>query len=392
MAGPFGIGVFGTDPYGSSLSLFHVSGALSLGSTYVQVSFSDILDTTYSPLLNPSNYTITPSLNIHAVQVLSATSVRLHTDPQSFIAYTVEVGVARSFSGQSLSPPKTAIFWGSIGVLHFFAVGTDRQRVRLVFDGDLLDNFDLTDPANYLLTDMFGGILGVTEVVREAVPPSAVDLILSTDQQPTQFYSVHLSPLIRGAQGEIVTPNNTLYQFVETATQAGRGACTIPLSAFSGEVVGDPYLGTPEGLVFFSPSLEVSSPNSIIQVDEVAVCTKAYDEYHIPQPPDPKVLYTFGDGHRETLGGGVSLWAPFPRLVDARFELRQQLPEPMPQAVDSRCIATFREPWDHTYVSLLNNVYWKIFDNGTTPPAYFATASNLAPIPPGPTTVRVLEP
>ena len=129
----------------------------------------------------------------------------------------------------------------------------------------------------------------------------------------------------------------------------------------------------------------------IIEVDECSVCSKAFDEYHIPAPPDPQVLYTFGAGTTSTLGQAV-LWAPQPRISEARIDLADLRRDATPTPVDSHCIATFREPWDINFVSLLNNSAWKLFDNGVEPPTYFATASNLAPIPPGPTVVRVLQP
>jgi hypothetical protein len=86
------------------------------------------------------------------------------------------------------------------------------------------------------------------------------------------------------------------------------------------------------------------------------------------------------------------LWAKFPGLSEANFKISDRRTDTFPTPVDGPCTAVLKEVWDPTYISLLNNPYWKLFDNAGTPPAYFITANNLAPIPPGSTTTYILEP
>ncbi len=392
MTGAFGRDGFGTTPYGSSLLPFSVSGALPLSQTFVQVQFSDLIDPSYGPMTVPSNYVITPPLAVHAAQVYTATSIRLMTDPQADTLYTLQVTQARSYSGAPLDPfHNSALFWGVAGFATFFAVGTARRRIRLIFEVEMRNVPDLVDPLNYSVQTVSGALVSIDGVVAEGSAPMAVTLTTSSDLQPGQFYNVTVSSNVRSATGQVIWPDDAVFQYNEVATQIGRSPLVIPFSSFSGEVTDDPMLGDPAGLVYFSPALEASAQDSVIQVDEVSVCTRAFDKYVIPQPVDPTVLYTYGPGHDEGIGGAV-LWAPFPRLAEARFEMRDLREETMPLAVDSRCIATFREPWDPAYVSLLNNTHWKLYDGGVTPPAYFICADNLAPIPPGPTVVIVLEP
>jgi hypothetical protein len=89
------------------------------------------------------------------------------------------------------------------------------------------------------------------------------------------------------------------------------------------------------------------------------------------------------------LGVGSVLWAPASRLSEATFDFGYKNSDTIGGATSSRAIATLTEPMDPTKVSLLNNVYWTLF-NGIGHP--FITAANLAPIGPGTTTVVTLEP
>jgi hypothetical protein len=355
------------------------------------VTFNDLLDLAYPPLLNPANYSI-PGLTVVAVNTDSARSVRLRTSPQSGILYTVTVTSARNFGGLNLDPLyKSANFDGVSPANGFFATATAPRRVRLTFDVLMRNDDELGAYDNYLVSDLNGNSVPIVGAeVESSVYPRSVLLLLGANLAPQQVYTAWLNGHVRTSTGSRVFPETSLFQFNENAVQAGQTSLEIPLSSFSGEAHGGLY-GQSGGLLFFSPALENSIGDSIIQVDEAGVCARAYDEYHFPVMPDPKVLYTYGPGHAEGIGG-AALWAPFPRLFEAKIELSDLRQEAMPQAVDSRCIATFREPWDHNYVSLLNNTYWKIYDGGTTPPNYFIAANNLGPIPPGPTVVVVLEP
>ena len=387
--GEFGDDEFGVSPYGSIFPPFGIESAVSLSATTVRVRFTAMFDQGFVPFFVPANYSIAPGLIIHAVVPESAQSVILVTDPQASVLYTVTITDAQGFFGQPLDPVlDSATFLGNVQNT-FFAVATGVRRVRAVFSTDMLDGPDLVDPTKYSVTDLSLNSVSVVSVQKEqATTPVSVVLTLGEDLDDEQFYQLVLDPLIITSGGAPIVPNVSVFQWVRNELRL-----SIPLDHFSGEVT-DPIYGIHNGLVFFSPSLLTAAPNSTIQIEEVSVCTKAFDEYQFPQPVDPIPLFTHGAGvvptpATTTLNSSV-LWAPFPRLFEATMVVSDTQTETMPQASDGYVTATFTQAWDLSYVSLLNVTDWKLFDNGATPPEYFRTADNLAPIPPGPTTCVVL--
>jgi hypothetical protein len=251
----------------------------------------------------------------------------------------------------------------------------------------MLQNAALTDTAQYSLTDLSGNVVSLASV--EAEQSSTVRSVVVTTAEDLSDERHYVLTILSGVvteEGTPLDPNRSLFQWVENALQT-----RIPLNRFSGEVQNGLY-GIHGGLVFFSPALETAAANSVLQVDSVDVCTKAYDSYELPQPIDPPVLYTHGVVvSPTTLNSSAVLWAKFPRLAEARFEIADLQEDTMPAPTDGSCEATLREAWDLTYVSLLNNVAWKLFDNAGEPPTYFKTADNLAPIPSGNTTYIILK-
>jgi hypothetical protein len=248
---------------------------------------------------------------------------------------------------------------------------------------------NLTDPTNYTLKGIQGGVIGI-DTVTEEQSTNVLSLVLTTTAplHTTDWYAVRVSSDVKTISGLSIEPNTQVFQWIQAPLRA-----EIGLDKFTGEVRGGLF-GTPEGLVFFSPALDVPAANSVIQIDEVDVCTRAFDVYTPPEIPDPPVLFTYRAGvSPPVIGGGCVLWAPLPRLSEARLDLALKPSDVVRHAEDGPAAFTFREPWDHAYVSLLNNPAWSLYD-GTlrTGPAYtFKTASNLAPIPPGPNTTIVVE-
>lgn len=394
--GKFGIDGFGTSPYGGSLLDFGVQSAVSLGHTTVRVRFTDLVDFTYGPIHSPGNYTITPTLNVVSVAQESAQSVVLTTDLQSTLLYTVTVGSAKGYNGQNLDLNlNSATFNGSVATATYFAVATAPDRVRAVFQQAMMNDVNLSNPSNYLITDLQGNPIPVTSATPEQTThPSSVILLLGTPLKTQNSYVMDLSVSVTTEGGQSCNPLVSQFSWVSLPANV-----SVPVDAFSGEVLEGLY-GIHGGLVFFSPALTTPIGNSIIQVDEVDVCTRAYDSYHFPKRLDPFPLYTHGDGIVPTiyptfLNQNV-LWAPFPRLMEARFELTftggtGQLQERVPPPQDGSVSVTFKTPFDPTRVALLNNLAWYLFNNtGTTVPPTFITADNLTPIPEGPTTMLVL--
>jgi hypothetical protein len=370
-----------------------VESALTLGATLVRVRFTDLVDFTYAPTLLASNYTI-PGLTVSNVVQESAQSVVLTTTFQQEIPYTVTVADGKSLNVQPLDASLSqATFMGYPTSARFTAVPTGVRRLRAIFNVPLVLNAALSNPLSYAVKDIDGTTITVVSATPEqATNPTSVMLLLGSDLQTTTFYqlSVAVPTVLISTQGGLpIFPATMGFQWVRTPLTV-----SIPVEAFSGEVEGDLY-GLHNGLVFFSPALQAGAANSIIQIEDIDVCTRAFDEYHFPQPIDPAPLFTHGGGIVPNAYPGVLntavLWASFPRLVDARLTVTLQPTDTVPVPVDGPATATFREPWDADYVSLLNNTFWKTFDNAGEPPMYFKTALNTAPIPPGPTVTIILH-
>lgn len=156
----------------------------------------------------------------------------------------------------------------------------------------------------------------------------------------------------------------------------------IDVGAFSGKAEGG-FLGYSPGLIFFSPALLASIPNSILQIDEVGVCTTAYDEYHFPVPLDPAPFVTWSPtGAHTTLGqSAVALWAPFPRLAEFRFDLSfvgPEMVEPVEAPDDPACTLVLQEAWAKEYVALLNNSSWSLFEGNTVRPPHIRTRHSVS--------------
>lgn len=391
LIGPYGSGEYGSGPYGSAFPPYGLESATALTPTLVRVRYTALFDTSFAPLLSTANYSIFPTLVVHSVILESAQTVLLVTDPQSEIVYTLTIAEARGYFGQPLDPALNSVVFLGVPISPtFFAVATRKTRVRAVFSEAMLQNASLTDPSQYELADLNGNLVPIISVTAEqSSNVRSTVLTLGADLVDERHYRLTTLSGIITATLKALSPDTSVFQWVENTLRA-----EIPVDQFSGEVQNGLY-GIHNGLVFFSPALVTSAANSVIQVEEVDVCTRAFDEYHFPQPIDPPVLFTYAGGPPpplSTLNSSAVLWVGFPRLMDARFELVDRPADTIPPPVDSRCIATLTERWDPTFISLLNNTNWKLFDNAGNPPAYFITANNLAPIPPGTTTTITLEP
>jgi len=362
--GNFGLSLYGMDPYGSEPALFGVAGATAYSPHFVQVRFTDILDFTFLPLTDPTNYSISPTLAVHTVIVESADSVILGTDAQSAVLYTVTVTAAKSFFGTPMVPPhNTATFTGLASISGgYFAVGTTPTRVRCIFSTQMQLNAALTDPTNYTVTDLNGNVLSVLSAQPEqSGNPFSVVLTLGTPMQTTSWYQTILSPSLVDIHGNAPKPSAVDFQWVLPAQNI-----SVPISEFSGEVTGGPF-GDHNGLVYFSPSLNVAASNSTIQVEEVDVCTKAYDEYHPPVALDPAPFYVWSPiGPQTTLGEqGIVLFGGFPFLSEAKFEVEftgTHVNDLMPEAFDGSCSVVLKASFaPTTLISLLNDTAWSLF-------------------------------
>lgn len=386
--GYFGTGYYGTSTYGGTYKFFAVTGAVSLNAYAVVVEFNMMLDFTLADYLDPANYVI-PNLTVTAAAFYAPNAVVLTTSQQTAALYVVTVQKARSSLGWAIDIlHRSASFTGHGASAAFFAVGVGPSRVRLMFASTMLQNAALSDPHNYSLFSFDGGSPAVVGVTVEQ-PNNVVSIVLTLDAPmlTTAWYQVTVGGAVQTTGGLSMVPATSTFQWVNPLLSV-----TLPLSEFTGAIGGGFLQATPT-LVFFSPALTVPVARSVIEVEEVSVCTVAYDTYTPPSLPDPLPLYTWGQTAPQTWlnDGGMVLWAPMPRLMEARFDLDLFPTDTVVAPLDGPATATFREPWDHTFVALLNNPYWEL-----TPPqaakAPFITAMNLAPIPQGPVVTVVLQP
>jgi hypothetical protein len=395
--GNFGRSLFGLDPYGSEFGSFGVVGAVAYTNTTVQIQFSDIINLSDLDFTDPANYSISPPLTVMAATIESADSVVLITEPTQLVEYTVTVSAGLSHAGVPLDPRyKTATFEGLPQLPTYFSCGTAATRVRIIFD-TAVDPSTALVSTNYTVSDFNGNALPILSVQSEQaggmvlVRTVSVVLTLGVPMVTTQWYQTTVSSNVKSTEGYSFSPATWDFQWVLPVATT-----SVPIKEFSGEVSGSPF-GDPAGLVYFSPSLNVATPDSIIEVEEVACCTTAYDRYCFPQPVDPSPFYVWSPTTPTVLGqAGVVLWGGFPRLGDASFDLEftgTHLVEPMPEALDNCCSVYLKAGFDPSYVSLLNDPAWWMFDetHSTTPPMFICANNTSGPIPPGGETTIILH-
>lgn len=382
-----------------------VVGATPLTSYAVRVRFSQPLDPGWAPNFDPANYALSPGLTVNAVLPgLSPNAVILVTDEQAPTLYVLTVSNARSLS-DPLGPDDTATFLGFPIAPSFIAAVQSKTKLAVWFSVPMQVDSEFTDIGNYRVTDLKGNILVVGEVTTSGPSPvRRVEITLQDGYEfsPLDYYSVTVEPAVVSTQGASVTPPSRVVQWREHLWAAkGVGPISIPIASFSGEVSGG-LLGQPAGQIFFSPALEQAIANSTLEVDEVSLCTRAYDVYTIPpQVPDPVPLRTWDGTAATHLVGGTNvgvLYAPAERMGEARLDLSDLREETMPQAVDGPADGVLVEPIDILKGGFLNDARWGLADgvlpdpSGGTYPAAFHTIDNLTPVGAGPTTNISLQP
>jgi len=378
---------YGRGRYGSTPAL-GLTNAFSLGPTSAVLQFTAPLDLTHGSTLDPLSYSI-PGLTVLSVQVLFPDVLRLVTTVQGWVLY--EVTVHPSVRSTSRLPieidQRVDTFSGYATTPSFFATAQSSTRVQVIAGADLLSDLALAAASSYQVFDLLGNPVPVILATPRTYlgVTRRVDLDLGVALLPNQFYRVVVANVVFTVDGRNLVPNEATFLWKPKPLTV---AAAIP--DFSGEVSGGLF-GTPAGLVFFSPSLEDVAPLSAIQIDELSVCSRAYEVYEYPKPVDPLPLSTFGGYNPgQTNNTAYVLWAPFPRLNEAKMALSAIYPEVYAGANSGRCVAVLDEPHDPLLVSLLNNPYWQTFGTGVLHP--FKTASNLAPIPAGTTTTITIVP
>lgn len=376
-----------------------VASAGSTGKFGILVTFSQNLNISDPVLEMTSNYLINPLLVLSTAQVVGQNQVLLQTvTPQAYVPYTVTVLQAESSAGESLGSQNYATFQGFSSAPTFKAGVISGTKILLEFSDPMLANANLIDPSSYTILSTLGSVsVPVTSVSMGTAPVKRVTLTLGTPLTSGGYYSVIVGPLVLSSLGVTPQPNTYVVRWNDV-----RPPREIPISDFSGEVSGG-LLGTPEGQVFFSPALENAvTDTSTVEIEEVSVCTRAYDEYHIPDPPDPDPLYLYSAGAPSSLLGQVVLWAPPDRLGQAKTKLADRHSDnPFPPVyvpstatlespITDFAAGILREVTDITRAAFLNDIRWKTYPN--TGALVFRTADNLTSIPAGPTTQVQLSP
>ncbi len=340
-----------------------VTNAQALNAFLVEVTFSHNLDYGYAPVLSTGNYSSDQGLTILGVSIgPTSNTVRLVTSEQGPLTYNLTVGDGRSAPGDPLTPPNQGFAFPGFPIApRFFAAAQSRTKVQLVFSTEMLQNTEFSDIASYSVTDLGGTPIAIASAtIFGPTPVQRLTLELAADMDPGGYYVVTiLDPAVQTTRALPIYPDNDLFQWAEAAAFVDGNPLNIAFDQFSGEVSGG-LLGRPLGQVFFSPALEASAADSSIQIDEVSVCTRAYDVYTIPSLPDPEPFATFGGPTTTTIGDHV-LWAPAERLGLARINLTDLREEAMPTTVDGPADATLIETVDANRAAFLNVPGYTLF-------------------------------
>jgi hypothetical protein len=359
-----------------------VDYAVALSPVLVQVRFSVTLDSSYAPLEDPANYSI-PGLMITRAVVVGPFRVHLLTSHQSPVAYTLTVAQARSLYGETLRV-HTTDFRGFSSSASFHAAAQGERKIGVLFSEPMRQDSEFTNPVNYLVRDLNGNVIPTSSVEADGPTPiSRARVNLGASLVEGQYYTVWVSDEVRTPDGSNVYPMTQVLYWPRKSS-----VIETHIRDFSGEIESG-ILGQPEGLVYFSPALDTPLASSVIQVDDVSVCTRASDSYEFPGLLDPQPLYLWGPGyHNSSLGTSV-LWATAERLGQAHINLTDHQADTLVVGTTGPAEATLVEPIDITRAAFLNDSRWRLFGGL---PITFICAENLTPIGPGPTTTVVLEP
>jgi hypothetical protein len=208
------------------------------------------------------------------------------------------------------------------GIIPVLSTGIGVRSIRADFQTVMVDTSDLVNPTQYTLVDLSGNAISVTGVKKfPSVNPTYVVITLASDLTSGKPYELSISGKIQSIAGRNPSPST----FIWTKP---KGNFKIPISKFSGEVRGGLF-GDHNGLVFFSPALTQAVAQSAIEVDDVKVCTTAYDTYTIPPFIDPPVLFTYFKGgpmNQTSLIGSAAVFGSWNRLSEARTDLKYKAP------------------------------------------------------------------
>lgn len=357
----YGSASFGSSPYGGENTIFQLVGARATNSRTVRLTFTEQPDSTDSATLNPLNYVIQK-----VVGGLLLTTQRVVVDPDDPLSLqvftlenyeyaryqvTVDLSVV-SVTGQSIdSDYRSALYSGFVAQGILQAQALRAEAIVVLFGQEMIADAELITSSNYVVADAGGNLIPVVGVTPNLlVNPTRVTLELGSPLVFPRFYTLAVSDQVLSTQGLTVLPATSAVKPYNPNRLA-----RIPLSKFTGEVHSDLF-GNPEGLMFFSPSLIPSgAPNSSLQVDEVSVRTRAYDQYVFPdQPEAPNTLYTYGLGTDTRLNQNA-LFAKFGRQSQVKMRVSDLREDILAAPTDAPPSQTIIERYNPDLIALLNN-------------------------------------
>lgn len=350
----------------SAVILLRVLEAQAIEPFLVRVDFNQPLDYDEDgPTLDPANYTFPsgPSLTIWDVAPgTDPKSVIIQTSEQSGVNYTLAVSAALSTFGDPIDPLNNSnLFAGWPIIPAFVATAQSNTKVQLSFTSEMVQNAAFSDPASYTVSTVSGTPIAVTSATPSGPTPiTRVVLELASDLSPGAHYvaTIDTAAGIQASNGEPFLRESEVFQWAQMLFS---GPVSINIDSFSGEVTGG-LLGQPAGQIFFSPALDVAAADSSIQLDEVSLCTRAYDVYTPPSLPDPSILTTFGGVVTTLLNDADNvLFATAERLGLFRANLVDSQAETMPTAVDGPADATLVETVDANRAGFLNVPRFTLF-------------------------------
>lgn len=409
-SGGFGGGPWGGNPWGGSAkniqteiptenvdvtesllvsAPYKLISAASISPYIVQANFGSALDPTYVPNYDTSSYFI-PGLTILDVTEHPTldNAVFLFTEEQLNQSYLLQVLDVLGLYGDPISPAfSTALFQGSSVPATFEVRAQSSIKLRVTFAAQMNTGSEFVDPTNYTVTSLKGGTLPVLSVAEVLDGTSRkAELILGAELERGVYYSLEIDPAVSTVDGQGLSPSTSLFQWYTYVP----GPLTIPFRHFSERATGG-LLGESASQVFFSPAYDSPVANSVLQVEAIDLCTRAYDVY---TPPDTSsevpFLYTYtppsSPEASSIIGPGTVLWAPAEKVGQARIFLADHREDIIPTVVDGPADAVLQETVDITKAGFLNDIRWETAPAATAPLGVFTTAANLAPIGPGPTT------
>lgn len=363
--------------------MLRVVTATALSPNIVKVEFSGALDRDCASNFEPATYDIA-GLAVSNVDPYGSSAVILQTAQQTIATYTVvvdaRVGIVRGVGGVSLDPANNAAeFLGGTTAAVFYVVSQSPRKLRINFSEPMSVDAEFTNGTNYELEGFAAPAPAVSSVEALGADGTRAEVLLDDDLVPFASYSLRISSAVKTLEREPLFPHRAFVRWEHTVPRPIR----LRIADFSGEV-STGLLGAPAGQVFFSPAFEAAAAASLIEVEQVKLCTKAYDVYRLPQSPAylaATFLWPRGAG-----GGGLVLWGPAHRIGQPTMALADLREDSVSPGVDAIPEGILVESIDITRAAFLNDARWRLFPGTGASHGVFRTADNAMPIGPGPTT------